>query len=256
MKEIFNNPQVKIVSGLEKPELADQVMALMQKTWPKFILNDPLGSQYWIELYLHFPDFQLLYMNTQTNEIYAIANSIPAHLNIEPHQLSDRGWHWCIEKGFDDFHAHRSLNTQFPLAVTVPLKYQAAKLGGFMVRQMKAVGLARKFKYFLAPLRPNQKAHYPLSSFENYVSWRRSDGLPFDAWMRAHWRIGARPIKPCHKSLVIEGSVSDWEDWSGLELPQSGQYIVPGALMPVKINIEDDLGVYEEPNLWMQHPME
>ncbi len=256
MNEIFNDPNNKIISGIEKPELADTIMSLMQDTWPKFILNDPVGSRCWIELYLRFPEFQLAYMNTQTNEIFAVANSIPAFLKNVPEDLGERGWHWCIEKGLEDSDAGRSPNAQLPLAITVPKKYQTSQLGGFMIGHMKSVGISRKFKYFLGALRPNQKTQYPLIPFDQYVNWRREDGLPFDAWIRAHWRVGARPIKPCYKSLVIEGSVADWEDWSGLIMPQSGLYIVPGALVPVKINVEEDRGIYEEPNLWTQHPMD
>ncbi len=35
--------------------------------------------------------------------------------------------------------------------------------------------------------------------------------------------------------------------------PESGQYIVPGALNPIEIDCEADRGRYIEPNVWMQH---
>jgi hypothetical protein len=35
--------------------------------------------------------------------------------------------------------------------------------------------------------------------------------------------------------------------------PESGPYIVPGALQPVIIDRERDVGRYEDPNIWMRH---
>ena len=41
--------------------------------------------------------------------------------------------------------------------------------------------------------------------------------------------------------------------WTGLRFPESGEYIVPGALNPVEIDCELDRGEYIEPNVWMAH---
>ena len=41
-----------------------------------------------------------------------------------------------------------------------------------------------------------------------------------------------------------------------MRFPESGAYIVPGALQPVLMDLERDLGIYEEPNVWMRHPVE
>lgn len=38
-----------------------------------------------------------------------------------------------------------------------------------------------------------------------------------------------------------------------MSFPESGEYVVPGALQPVRIDLQKDLGVYEEPNVWMRH---
>ena len=37
--------------------------------------------------------------------------------------------------------------------------------------------------------------------------------------------------------------------------PESDAYVVPGALSPVVMDLERDLGSYEEPNVWMHHPV-
>lgn len=41
-----------------------------------------------------------------------------------------------------------------------------------------------------------------------------------------------------------------------MRFPESGKYVVPGALEPVVIDIESDIGLYIEPNVWMYHPVD
>jgi hypothetical protein len=69
-------------------------------------------------------------------------------------------------------------------------------------------------------------------------------------------RAGARVIKVCHESKTIRGARAEWESWTGMKFPQSGQYIVPGALNPIEINVENDEGIYTEPNVWIVHELE
>ena len=37
--------------------------------------------------------------------------------------------------------------------------------------------------------------------------------------------------------------------------PESGEYVIPGALQPVLIDRNRDAGRYEDPNVWMRHPV-
>ena len=53
--------------------------------------------------------------------------------------------------------------------------------------------------------------------------------------------------------MTVRGTVAEWEAWTGLFMPQSGSYVVTGALVPVEIDRERDMGLYVEPNCWMVH---
>ena len=53
--------------------------------------------------------------------------------------------------------------------------------------------------------------------------------------------------------MVITGTVDEWESWTGLRLPDSGEYVIPGALQPVRIDRDRNEGRYEDPNVWMEH---
>ena len=55
--------------------------------------------------------------------------------------------------------------------------------------------------------------------------------------------------------MRIAGTVAQWEEWTELAFPESGSYVVPGALVPVEIDREQDEGLYVEPNVWMVHSL-
>lgn len=55
------------------------------------------------------------------------------------------------------------------------------------------------------------------------------------------------------RSMVISGSVAEWEMWTGRCFPDSGPYVIPGALVPITIDREANVGIYLEPNVWMVH---
>ena len=87
------------------------------------------------------------------------------------------------------------------------------------------------------------------------MRWQQDDGAPFDPWLRAHWRSGGEILKVAYPSMQVEGSVDQWEEWTGMKFPESGDYIVQGALVPVQIDRERSIGRYIEPNIWVHHPL-
>ena len=56
-------------------------------------------------------------------------------------------------------------------------------------------------------------------------------------------------------SLIVEGAVAAWEEWTGMGFPDTGPYVVEGALVPVQIDRDMDSGRYVEPNVWMLYPV-
>jgi hypothetical protein len=50
-------------------------------------------------------------------------------------------------------------------------------------------------------------------------------------------------------TLTVEGSVDEWQTLTGMVFPESRQNIVPGALVPVTIDVASDIGLYHDPNV-------
>jgi hypothetical protein len=104
------------------------------------------------------------------------------------------------------------------------------------VRAMVDLARAHGLGALIAPVRPAAKSAYPLAPMERYVRWENADGLPLDPWIRVHTRMGAAILRVAPRTLVIEGAVAEWERWTDMRFPDSGSYVVPGALQPVVID--------------------
>lgn len=127
-------------------------------------------------------------------------------------------------------------------------------LSPVMVASLRDTAARHGLPVLYAPVAPSRKADYPLIDMQDYARWTLADGqAPFDPWLRVHWRLGGTILHACQRSMVVPGTVSDWQEWSGLAMPGSGRYVVPRALAPVKIDLNHDLGVYTEPNIWVRH---
>jgi hypothetical protein len=53
--------------------------------------------------------------------------------------------------------------------------------------------------------------------------------------------------------MRVTGSVGEWEQWTGMALPGSGSNVIPGALVPVEVDRERDIGEYLEPACCVRH---
>jgi hypothetical protein len=139
------------------------------------------------------------------------------------------------------------------LVAVVDPRYQGSGLSILIIEGMRGVAAAHGLDALLAPVRPTLKANHPSTPMEDYLAWRRADGQLFDPWLRVHERLGAEILGVCPGSLVVEGTVTEWEEWTGMAFLESGSYVVEGALVPVEIDRAQDIGRYVEPNVWMRH---
>jgi len=243
----------QIITPNDLNDYRDRAGEISEVTWPEFMLHDPIANENWHELFDLFSDYQFAMLDTETNRMAAMGNSLPFYWDQPLEELPEGGWDWVFLKAIEDHKRGTKPNIQSAIQINIRPDYQSQGLSVKMVRAMRAIGEAKGFKYLVAPVRPNQKSKYPLISIDDYIKWTNDEGLPFDAWLRVHVRAGAKIIKPCHEAMTIPGTRAEWEEWTGMKFPQSGKYVVSGALNPIEIIVEKDNGIYIEPNVWMVH---
>jgi GNAT superfamily N-acetyltransferase len=211
----------------------------IRRAWPEIVLHDAISNAHWGRLYEERPEFQFVLVDD--GELLAEGNSIPV-------SGMPASWRDALRSGFERGSADRLC----ALAILIDPDRQGRGLSRLMLEHMRGLAFERDWD-LVAPVRPSLKHRYPLTPIERYVEWRRADGLLFDPWLRAHERLGAELVGIAENSLIAEGTVAELEQWSGLSFPESGSYVVEGALVPVEIDRERDHGSYREPNVWMRH---
>jgi len=219
------------------------------------MLHDP-AADLLDDCYTKIPDFQFVLTHAEEALPVAIGNSIPLFWEEKIENLPDEGWDWAIRKGIEDYENDLTPNLLCALQIVVFSENRGKRLSRRAVSAMKKIGLEAGLNGMIAPVRPSRKAEFPRMPIEEYISRTDSEDRPFDPWLRVHHRLGARIIQPCHRAMLITGTVSEWTAWTGMSFNKSGLYDIPGALVPVEINIEKDTGIYVEPNVWMHHPAE
>jgi hypothetical protein len=192
------------------------------------------------------PDFQ--FHLHEDDQILARARSIPIRWDGTVDDLP-AGIDGAIARGFDEGEA----NVLCALLIAVPAARQGSGVSRTALGAMVAIARKHGLDTLIAPVRPSWKERYPLVPIERYACWRRDDGLLFDPWMRVHERLGGTVLRPEPHSLRITGAVSEWESWTGMAFPASGEYVFPGGLATVEIDRDQDIGRYWEPNVWMLH---
>ena len=213
---------------------------------PEYNNHGDVLNLYWSRLTEERPDFQ--FHLVEGEQILARARSVPVRWDGTEVDLP-AGIDGAIQRGFEE----EGANALCALLISVPRVQRARGASAEALRAMVEIARAHRLEALIAPVRPNWKERYPLVPIERYATWRRDDGLLFDPWLRVHERGGGTVLKPEPQSLRITGTVAEWEEWTEMAFPESGEYVFPGGLATLEIDRERDAGRYWEPNVWMVH---
>lgn len=241
--------ELKTATVAERPELVDPGWEKTRDTLPEYNNHGDILNVYWGRLTEERPQFQF-HLVEETDEVVARARSIPLRWDGTIEDLP-AGIDGAIARGFDEGGA----NVLCALVIMIPRGVQSRGLSAAAMTAMREIARAHDLGSLIAPVRPSWKERYPLVPIERYADWRRADGLLFDPWMRVHERLGATVLKPEPHSLRITGTVAEWEAWTSMTFPESGDFWFPGGLATVAIDHETDCGRYWEPNVWMHHQL-
>lgn len=250
---MISDSNYRVITGRDDPALIALAARRIGGEWPEFMLHDPVADNL-VYCYDNLPEYQFILLDSRTDSPVAIGNSIPLAWEDAVENLPDDGWDWAIRNGVETHRNGGNPDFLCALQIVVFGEYRGLGLSKPAVEAMRAIGRSNGLAEMLAPVRPSRKHEFPETPISEYITWKGPDGRPFDPWLRVHFDLGARIVKPCPTAMKIIGTVVDWEEWTGLRFPKSGKYIVPGALVPIIIDRESDRGEYIEPNVWMHHP--
>lgn len=236
----------------ERPDLWERGIP-SELVWPEYNQHGDVLSEWWERLAVDLPDFQFVLYDVVNDEVVAEGHTGPLWWDGDVASLPD-GIDSALELVFANQQAGDTVNTLCALAAESPRDARRRGLAVQLLSAMRGIAERHRLVQMIAPVRPSWKDRYPLTPIDRYIRWRRPDGQLFDPWMRVHERLGARVATPLPRSMRITGTVSEWEQWTGMEFPESGEYVFPEGLAPLSVDRTADVGSYWEPNVWMVHP--
>ena len=243
---------VQLFTWAERPDLADRGPD-SKDVWPEYNLHGDLHEDWWGPLLQELPEYQFALYDDTTDVVLAEAHTGPLAWDGDDRSLPD-GIDDALTRIVAARRAGTPVDTLCAMAAEVSPGARRRGLAAEVLGAMRELAGRQSLRRLVAPVRPSWKDRYPLTPIERYITWRREDGQLLDPWMRVHERLGARVATPLPRSMRITGSVTDWETWTELALPESGTYVFPHGLAPLTVDRDADVGTYWEPNVWMIHP--
>jgi GNAT superfamily N-acetyltransferase len=242
----------QVIRYSDRPELWKDTAVITREVWPEYNLHGEDPDGYWDRLLNQFPEFQFVLYDDDQREVIAEGHTAPCDWDGTQDGLGD-GISAMLAAAFQAREAGRHPTALCALAAEVRPRFQGGGLANRMLDLMADLARVAGLAYLIAPVRPSLKDRYPITPIEQYLSWTRDNGEPFDPWIRIHTRRGGQIVKPIPHSLRITGTVAEWEEWTGMRFPGDGQYTFPAGLAPVEIDHRQDRGTYWEPNVWIVH---
>ncbi len=243
-----------VVTLDKRPDLIDETDRMCSGAWPEFMVHDPVANQFFNRAYDTFPEYQSVLLD-EAGKVIACGNAIPVTWDRTVEGLPLEGFDGILRLGISNHERGIAPDTLSAIQAVIAKDYLGKGLSQQVIRAMRERAKEHGLKALIAPVRPNLKHRYPLTPMENYIRWTHTDGTMFDPWLRTHQRLGANLMRVCPYSMTITGTVEDWERWTEMRFPETGRYIIPGALAPVEINYAENSGRYVEANVWMQHDL-
>lgn len=233
----------------ERPDLVEAFWS-MENDWPVFMGQDPVAATRYNRAVAMFPELHLVAMDGAdvVARVHAVPISWPG-----AEQLPDRGWDWALESGVDQPETSRRAVSL--IEARIAPQYRGQRLSQPILAATREAFAAIGVRDLVAPVRPNGKAVEPRTPPAEYAWRKRDDGLPADAWLRVHVRLGAELVRVAPLAMTIPGTLSQWRQWTDLPFDKDGLVEVPGALAPVLVDTVQGHAVYVEPNVWVHHQL-
>lgn len=239
-----------VLTGKERHKIPENTSFM--DSWPEFLKFGKVGGEALAQIYAGFPEFQT-YAVDREGRLAGIVNAAPVSWDGSLSALPS-GFDGLCYRIAEEMRQGTGKKVLAGLAISVADSHRQTGLASAMIQRLKRLATQHQMGGLIVPLRPTKKKAYPLSPIERYGFWRTKNGDHFDPWVRLHERHGAQLLRADAEGMRVESRLSHWEKWTGLSFFESGWYIIPEGLAPLKVDMDKDHGVYREGSLWVSYP--
>lgn len=252
-KTITSNPHYNLVKSEEREYFFQEVNEVLGKSYPRFLIEDFIVSEPWKQLCSVYPEFQFGLVEVKTQKMVAQGSCLPLPWHQSLGELPNTGCDWALMTGLEA-KSNKIASTILSVAsIAILPEYQGQGLSQMLLDYMQELARCYQYPTLILAARPTLKHLYPLTPIERYINWQNEAGFAFDPWLRTNLKRGAKLIGICDRSTVMHDTISNWERLTQMRFPETGNYIIFGAIAPLEIDCESDRGTYIEPNVWLSY---
>lgn len=234
-----------------RPWSDEQLEPLFGGGFPEFITADQVAKEYLGRVRAWFAELSIILIDS--GEVPVAAGwGVPIRWDGEVGDLPD-GYSDALRRAVDGREQAVEPDTLVICAGIVSPARTGQGVAAELLTALRELATTAGWPRVIAPVRPTLKPQYPLTPIEEFARWTRPDGAPLDPWLRTHWRLGGQIIATAPRSQTMTGTVDEWQSWTGVAFPATGEYVIPQGLSTLHIDREADCGTYTEPNVWMRH---
>ena len=241
---------VTLVTTASRPDLDELAAELFAEHWPEYIFHDPDVKAYLPRVRELFMDWD--FFGLDGDRLVGACYGVPIAWSREVADLPS-GYTDTLRRAVTGHDAGSRPDTFVVLGAMVRHDEAGRGWAGRIISALRDRAVVAGMEAVIAPVRPTIKKLYPLTDIDTFAAWKRQDGLPLDPWVRTHVRLGATLLCGAPASQTMTGTVAEWEAWTKLALPSTGDYVIPDGLAILTVDREADRGVYHDPNVWMRH---
>src|ERR1044071_7815101 len=143
----MNANRFQLITPNDLTDYRKRAGEISDSSWPEFMLHDPVANENWHDLFDRFSDYQFALLDTETDHMAAMGNSLPFHWEKDLSDLPEGGWDWVFLKAIEDHKNSIAPNFQSATQIAIRPDYQSQGLSSRMVQAMRAIGKAKGFKY-------------------------------------------------------------------------------------------------------------
>ncbi|HWN69351.1 MAG TPA: amino acid adenylation domain-containing protein [Haliangium sp.] len=241
----------RVYTLAQRPELRAAMDGLHLDAWPAFFDGDAVMKRMWPRIFDEAPQYQFA-VTDASGAVVAAGNSLPFVWDGTPADLPP-GWDDALTRGVTDRDRGKTPDTLLMLTGVVSPAAQGLGLSTLLLQVFQSLARGHGLSRIVVPVRPTGKDAHPEMSFASYCELTRDDGLSVDPWLRSHLRAGGKILGYALASQPIVAPVDTWRRWTGLEFPTSGEYAISGGLQPLRIDLDEGIGRYDDPSVWVEH---
>ena len=184
---------LSLVTLADRPDLADELGALLSARWPIFMLaGHPGHDEDLMALVAEAPEHQVVAVDAD-DKVRGVAFSLPVDWDGTTAGLPT-GWDDAVSRAAALRRSGAPADAATALSITVASDATRRGLAVRLIEGLRDATARAGGRALIAAVRPVLKDRYPLVVLDDYLTWRTPEGETFDPWVRTHLRAGARTL--------------------------------------------------------------